>query len=74
MVQHGCSVEWTWWPSLQAAGAKENTFLAFRMFDTIGNLFISLSSVIQVRAVRLSLPIADQRADTRSLLFVPHLV
>ncbi|CAM9302049.1 unnamed protein product [Ectocarpus sp. 8 AP-2014] len=48
LAQHGCSVEWTSWPSLQAAGAKENTFLAFKMINVVGNLFLTLSQLIRV--------------------------
>ncbi|CAN0529571.1 unnamed protein product [Ectocarpus sp. 12 AP-2014] len=43
-----CSSAWTSWPSFQAQGAKENTFLVFQMFPAIGNLFISLSYLMRV--------------------------
>eukprot|EP00903_Cladosiphon_okamuranus_P010130 g9593.t1 len=44
----GCSADWTSWPSLHAQGAKGNTFLVFRMFAAIGNLFISLGQLMRV--------------------------
>ena len=56
MAQHGCSAQWTSWPSLQAEGAEDNTFLVFKLYHAVGNLFITLSGLIRVRAMRASLP------------------
>lgn len=50
----GCNSEWKSWPSLQAAGAEGNSFLIFKIFDAVGNLFISLGHLMQVSLVMLS--------------------
>lgn len=53
-----CSPEWKSWPSVQAAGANGGTFLVFRLFDAVGNLFIALDHLLRVRIRRVSVPLA----------------
>lgn len=44
--------------------------MAFKMFDSVGDLFITLYRLFRVRAVRISLPIGVPT----NALFIPHLV
>lgn len=48
-----CRSAWQAWPSVQATGAEEKSFLVFRLFDAVGNLFLSLRQVIQVSSIVL---------------------
>ncbi|CAM9717534.1 unnamed protein product [Ectocarpus sp. 4 AP-2014] len=48
LAPHQCSPAWMSWPFMQAEGQKQDTFLVFRVFNAVGNLFITLHQLIRV--------------------------
>lgn len=45
---------------MQATGTEENTFLVFKLFSAIGNLFITLGYLIKVTTTFVSVQFAPQ--------------
>jgi len=44
----GCTDEWTLWPEVHKAAIENWTILLFRLFPSVGNLFLALHNIIKV--------------------------
>lgn len=50
--EHTCKDVWASWPSIQEKGLADGNVIVFKIFASVGNLFIVLQRMISVRAHR----------------------
>lgn len=58
-----CSPFWSTWPGVQARGLENANVIVFNIFNSVGNLFIALQSLMEVRVVIRSRQRAHEGSD-----------